>query len=504
MKKQTVFLSIVLLVVLSVPAIAENWVQSGEIIIDLDNTTPTPPHLTLQGAPSNGEVLENPGFETGSLDPWYSSQWFVTKEDPHSGSYCATDEGNYWIRQDFDDIKAEDVLSITLWSRQPEEAIQAVDLMYKDGTYFEDIIWPTSNWGFFDVTSWLTPGKTLVGIRIWGYSGGGGAPDISFIDDISIMTEGDKSLDVEPDEVSAYYGGKFIFTLKGGPDLAGRGYALFGGVSGTSPGTKLPSGEVLPLNWDWFTNMLLMMAMSGHHLVIDFIGTLDKEGNAEAALCFPGHCQLYEDITLYFAWFTTYPFDFVSNSVEALLLGVPQIPDEYFYDDGTTENLLTNFGGELCWANYFDVVPGFESLAEAGTLWGSTMWSGYGPGNGVKALLYIWEDTNGDKQLWDGDALVHTQTVITDEYDNDTHVYYAIDGGPLTITTAGFFVGFCLDHVSGQYVFPMDESQNPTNGNTWIVSMQLGAVDPINLSSNTNCQTMVSFGYDCYCPSRAR
>ncbi|MHC4943552.1 MAG: hypothetical protein ACYTG7_11100, partial [Planctomycetota bacterium] len=287
------------------------------------------------------------------------------------------------------------------------------------------------------------------------------------------------TLSVDPPEVSAYFGGKFTFTLTGGPDLAGRDYALFGSTSGTSPGTVLPGGLVLPINYDWFTVLLLDLALQGGAgLVIDFIGTLDKAGSAEAQLCFPGHCELFEDVTLYFAWCTYSPFDFVSNSVEALLTGGPQILDEYKYDDVSTENLLTNFGGELCWANYFDVVVGHESLTDAGTLWGSTMWSGYGPGNGVNALLYIWEDTNGDKQLWDGDALVHSQTVVTDEYDNDTHVYYTITGGPLTITTAGFFVGFCLDHGSGQYVFPMDESQNPTNGNTWIISMQLGAVDP--------------------------
>jgi hypothetical protein len=154
-------------------------------------------------------------------------------------------------------------------------------------------------------------------------------------------------------------------------------------------------------------------------------------------------------LTLAFA--TAQPYTFVSNYIEIGVLGAPEIPVEYFYDDGSTENLLTNFGGELCWANYFDVVSGGDNLVEAATLWGSTMWSGYGPGNGVNALLYIWEDTNGDKQLWDGDALVHSQTVVTDEYDNDTHVYYTIDGGPLNITTAGFFVGFCLDHGSGQY-----------------------------------------------------
>ncbi|MHC4943376.1 MAG: hypothetical protein ACYTG7_10200, partial [Planctomycetota bacterium] len=282
-------------------------------------------------------------------------------------------------------------------------------------------------------------------------------------------------LTVDTYEVSAYLGGYVNFFLNAGPDYAKRDYILAGGVSGNAPGTLLPGGLVLPVNLDWFTYLLWAV---GDPYVVNFFGTLDGDGYAEAQLCFPGHCELYDDIMMTFAFTLFNPFDFVSNYVEVMLLGAPPLPDEYRYDDGSTENLLTNFGGELCWANYFDVLSGAEDLVDAGTLWGSTMWSGYGPGNGVNALLYIWEDTNGDKQLWDGDALVHSQNVVTDEYDNDTIVYYNISGGPLTITTAGFFVGFCLDHGSGQYVFPMDESQNPTNGNTWIISMQLGAVDP--------------------------
>jgi hypothetical protein len=297
-------------------------------------------------------------------------------------------------------------------------------------------------------------------------------------------------LTVDTYEVSAYIGGYVNFFLNAGPDYAKRDYILAGGVSGNAPGTLLPGGLVLPVNLDWFTYLLWAL---GDPYVINFFGTLDADGYGEAQLCFPGHCQLYDDIMMTFAFTLFNPFDFVSNYVEVLLLGAPEIPDEYFYDDGSTENLLTNFGGEIGWANYFDVLSGADNLVDAGTLWGSTLYSGYGPGNGVNANLWIWEDTNGDQQLWDGDALIHSQTVVN----------YTLTGGPINISTSGFFVGFGLDLVSGQYVFPMDESQNPTNGNTWLISMQNGSIDPVILSNNTEVITMQANGYDCYCPARA-
>ncbi len=172
---------------------ADRIVRSGNTVVNLDTM-----EVTFLGAEAvspatpTAEVLQNPGFESGALNPWYTTgnQWTVTSSGCQSGSYCATDIGNYWIRQDFAGIPGNQITSITLWSRQPEAAIQAVDLMYSDGSYYEDIIFPTATWQQFDVTAWLDPNKTLTGIRIWGYSGGGPDPDVTVIDNVSIMTAG--------------------------------------------------------------------------------------------------------------------------------------------------------------------------------------------------------------------------------------------------------------------------------------------------------------------------
>ena len=165
-------------------------VQSGYTVVDVSqgqSTGQLPPDATVF---SPHEMLTNRGFETGALPPWYqmSSTWVVTTIFPHSGTYCATDVGNYWIRQDFaTPIPTDSIVSITFWSRQPDNQIQAFDLMYSDGTYYEWIVWPTVNWQQFNVTSYLTMGKLMVGFRLWGYVGGGPAPDSTYIDDISII-----------------------------------------------------------------------------------------------------------------------------------------------------------------------------------------------------------------------------------------------------------------------------------------------------------------------------
>jgi hypothetical protein len=129
---------------------------------------------------------------------------------------------------------------------------------------------------------------------------------------------------VNPKEISAWYGGSVLFKLNGGTDLAGRSYGLFGTVSGTLPGTPLPGGLVLPINWDWFSHILYLVALyPGMGIAEGFFGNLDVDGYAEARLTLPGHCQLFDDVLSNFAWCSASPFDFVSNSVELLITGAP-------------------------------------------------------------------------------------------------------------------------------------------------------------------------------------
>ncbi|MHC4946269.1 MAG: hypothetical protein ACYTG7_24920, partial [Planctomycetota bacterium] len=80
-------------------------------------------------------------------------------------------------------------------------------------------------------------------------------------------------------EISETAGGQVNFSLKAGEDQANRTYLLLGTVSGTDPGTPLPGGlATLPLNWDPFTDVVLLLLNSP--VFLNFLGSLDANGQA--------------------------------------------------------------------------------------------------------------------------------------------------------------------------------------------------------------------------------
>jgi hypothetical protein len=141
-----------------------------------------------------GNILVNPGFETGSLAPWYQGNdfggpenWNVTNKEAHTGTFSATDVGNKQIRQDFAPVFVGDILEASVWIKNPDDGgprINAFDFYYSDGSHHENVVFqPDNNWNFNDVTALLQPGKFLTGFSIYGYIGGGGNEDRTYVDD---------------------------------------------------------------------------------------------------------------------------------------------------------------------------------------------------------------------------------------------------------------------------------------------------------------------------------
>lgn len=139
--------------------------------------------------------LTNPGFETGSLFPWYNARardyvelWNVTSAEAHSGVYSATNVGNSELRQDFAAVPVNQIVEMSYWQKQREILSTACIFFYSDGSESEHHYnISTPDWEFFDVTSQLSAGKELVGFSVWGYSDGPQGEDRSYVDDFTLI-----------------------------------------------------------------------------------------------------------------------------------------------------------------------------------------------------------------------------------------------------------------------------------------------------------------------------
>jgi len=116
-------------------------------------------------------------------------------------------------------------------------------------------------------------------------------------------------------------GGRVFLSLNGGISNKGRGYIMFGSVSGTNPGVPLSGGNViLPINCDKFAILVINNLNSIYFQ--DFIGTLGK-GTGRALATFNTNGSMpagIAGIILSFAFALNNPVNFVSNPVSIEIL----------------------------------------------------------------------------------------------------------------------------------------------------------------------------------------
>jgi leucyl aminopeptidase len=125
---------------------------------------------------------------------------------------------------------------------------------------------------------------------------------------------GPLSLSTNDDTISAGTGGSAGLALTAGPAEANRLYMIFGTISGTSPGTTLPGGLVLPINWDFFSDFVIILVNSP--FLQAFMGTLDGSGAASAILDTQGPVPGAAGITMNYAFAMNNPWNFVSNPIQ--------------------------------------------------------------------------------------------------------------------------------------------------------------------------------------------
>jgi hypothetical protein len=151
------------------------------------------------GIAQAGEILTNPGFESGDLAPWTNdtrydvgggTPWAITGTNCHSGNFCAVNIGNIALEQTFDPVAVSSVTGISFWAAHPNDsaAPMAVDFFYAGGGDDELLLSATSTeWSFFDVFANLRSTGSLTGIEVFGYYGETGV-SVTRLDDLSVTT----------------------------------------------------------------------------------------------------------------------------------------------------------------------------------------------------------------------------------------------------------------------------------------------------------------------------
>jgi hypothetical protein len=116
----------------------------------------------------------------------------VTDTDAHTGTYSATNTNNIELRQNFAAVSTGSIVELSFWAKHIGAGdAMAVGLFYSDASAEQTIVdVPESDWLFFDVTSALDPGKSLVGFSVFGNSTGCPGVDCtrSFLDDVTLTT----------------------------------------------------------------------------------------------------------------------------------------------------------------------------------------------------------------------------------------------------------------------------------------------------------------------------
>jgi hypothetical protein len=106
-------------------------------------------------------------------------------------------------------------------------------------------------------------------------------------------------------------GATISIELHAGAANAGRTYLVLAGVSGTEPGFPLPGGLVLPVNWDFFTDLVISLLNSP--VFFNFMGNLNANGMGTARLVAPASTG-YLGTTIHMSYCLGMPFDLVSNA----------------------------------------------------------------------------------------------------------------------------------------------------------------------------------------------
>ncbi len=286
-------------------------------------------------------TVQNQNISTGAWERADPSGTDAQPEDDHtaSGTMCyvtGKDGGGagdddvdggptYLISPAMDLSQGGGELSFYLWFYHTDYGTQqplAIDVSNNNGSSWTSVMDVTHSpaWYLysFDVSDHVTP-TSQVKVRFGAVDNPNDDVVEALLDDFSVMRFNyDPTLWADSYSMSVASGGLVGFTLSAGAGNGNRNYLLLGSVSGTSPGTPLPGGAVLPLKWDLLTNII--MSSLGSPVFADFTGQLDPTGYATATLNTYGPIDpALAGLDIYFAYFLNHVPFFPSNAVTITL-----------------------------------------------------------------------------------------------------------------------------------------------------------------------------------------
>ena len=112
-------------------------------------------------------------------------------------------------------------------------------------------------------------------------------------------------------KISGSTGGSIGIYLDAGLANAGRTYMIAGSVTGTEPGMDFPGGAHLPLNWDFFSTVVLSLINTP--TFDNFMGTLGNTGQAKATFDTLGPVPQAVGVIVNFAYVLDSPINYASN-----------------------------------------------------------------------------------------------------------------------------------------------------------------------------------------------
>jgi len=251
---------------------------------------------------------------------------FVTENGPVNGTYSDYDiDGGptRLISPTIDLSDGDAVISCYYWfyGRDGDDPFQ-IQISNNNGTSWTTVLntyASNSAWGYYDfnVADHVTP-TAQVKVRFNAQDQPNNSITEAGLDDFEVSRINySASIWVDSYTLNASGGDVNIF-LDAGATFAGREYAVLGSVSGSYPGTTLPSGKVLPINFDQVSSIIMNNFNSP--MFQNFRDYLDNDGESVATLSIGTVPPQYVGMTLTLAFTLTGTFDFVSNPVNVELV----------------------------------------------------------------------------------------------------------------------------------------------------------------------------------------